>query len=212
VRIKEFEHGLELAKPSPGYVRTPGLHASDLYGDFYKSLDPARYDKRNSEGVALPFDLAKLELGTTFEEVLEPALAQRLLGDRPGEFVTPHADGCTDLHEPVCACGAGIIYSPDYLFDIDEDGGLVLGEFKLTWYSMKDAPFGKKFAKYFTQIKLYCYWLGLTRARLYIFFVNGDYKPPSPVLRAWQMEFTRQELKDEYDIIARHARKKGLLK
>jgi hypothetical protein len=216
VRVKEIDHGLTLAAPTAGYVRTPGLHASDLYNAFYKAFDPKRYDKKDSQGNALPFDLAKMELGTSFEEVLEAALITRLFGSRPGEFTAPHADNCPNADEPlegldaVCQeCGAGTLFSPDYLFDID--GDLVLGEFKCTWYSAKGAPFDPKFSKWITQIKLYLYWLGLTKCRLYVFFVNGDYTPPSPQLRCWELTFTRRELIDEHATILRHARKKGLL-
>lgn len=209
MRLKEIAHGLQLAAPTDGYVRTPGLHASDLYNAFYKDFDPKRYDKRDAAGNATPLDLAKMELGTSFEEVLEPALAARLFGERPGEFVHHHAD-CDDSKLGSVWCKQNcVIYSPDYLFDID--GELVLGEFKCTWYSTRDAPLDPKFAKWWTQIKLYCYWLQLRRARLYVFFVNGDYKPPSPVLRAWEATFTQRELQDEHDLIIRNARKKGLL-
>lgn len=204
MRIREIAHGLELGKPADGYVRTPGLHASDLYGAFYRDFDPKRYDKKDAAGNATPMDMAKIELGLTFEQELEDLLvammeamrvrmAQRMLGERPGEFTSPE----------------GVIFSPDYLFDIDDE--LVLGEFKCTFYSTKDAPLDPKFAKWWTQIKLYCHWLGITRARLYVMFICGDYKPPSPVLRAWEAVFTRRELQDEFDMIARHARKKGLL-
>lgn len=215
MRIKEIEHGLELCKPSPGYVRTPGLHASDLYNALYKAVDPKRYDKKDKAGNAVPFDLTKMEIGTTFEEILEPALAQRLIGERPGEFTAPHADGCTYENEPlaegaVCPeCGAGTIFSPDHLFDVD--GELVLGEFKCTYYSTTGAPTDPKFNKWWTQIKIYCHWLNLRRARLYVMFVCGDYKPPSPQLRAWDVKFTTQELHDEYNTVIRFARKKGLL-
>lgn len=193
MRVREIEHGLTLATPSVGYVRTPGLHASDLYGAFYRSFDPKRYDKRLEDGSPQPMDTLKLELGTSFEEVLEEALARRLFGERPGEFVSPE----------------GIIFSPDYLFDID--GELVLGEFKLTWYSAKDAPHHEKFEKYFTQIKMYCHWLQLTKARLYILFVNNDYKPPTPKLRAWELQFSPTELAEETEMVLRHAREQGLL-
>ncbi len=196
MRITPFEHGLNLAQPSEGYVRTPGLHMSDIYGSLYKSIDPKRYDKKGKDGKAQPFDLTKMELGTSFEELLEPVIAARILGQRPGEFVT--------IEPP------GIIYSPDYLFfDLADD--TVLGEFKLTWYSSRNAPYDPKFDKWFTQMKSYLYHLEMERARLFVLFVNGNYKPPSPELLAWDIRFTQRELKDNWNTMERHAKKVGLL-
>lgn len=204
------------------------MHASDLYGRYYKDHDPKRYDQRDADGTALAMDMLKIEFGLSFEQELEEWLlrmmdavrvrmAGRLLGERPGEFEAPHADDCSLLtdgvaygpDQPCPECAAGTLFSPDYLFDTDV--ALILGEFKLSWYSMKDAPFDKKFDKWITQIKLYCYWLGITKARLYVFFVNADYKPPKPALRCWDISFTRRELVDEHSAVVRHARKKGLL-
>ena len=159
---------------------------STIYNSLYAELDPKRYGDTSGPNTL------KMEVGTSFEEVLEPVLAQRLLGKRPGEFTTPE----------------GIIYSPDYIFP---GPPLVLGEFKLTWYSSKDAPTDAKFDKWMTQIKAYCYCLGTPLARLYVLFVNGDYKPPSPQLLAWDVQFTARELEDNYEMLLRHARRKGML-
>src|SRR3990167_1878767 len=224
--VTEIDHGLVLAAPTAGYVRTPGLHASDLYGAYYQAYDPKRYNKRDADGNPLPFDDTKMEMGTSFEEVLEPALQERLFsehedGDRPGEFAAPHAPDCVHHDTPydgehICPeCGAGTLFSPDYLFRVADR--YILGEFKLTWYSSTGAPHNEKFAKWLTQIKLYLFWLSLvldervTKARLWVLFVNDTYKPPTPKLRCWDMTFVWKELVAEHREILRHARKRGLL-
>lgn len=194
MKAVSIPHGLALAAPTEGYTRTSGLHMSDIYGALFKEIDPKRYDKRDKEGLPLPFDTARMELGTSFEEVLEPALAARLFGKRPGEFTTQE----------------GIIYTPDYIFEID--GEFVLGEFKLTWMSTKGAPFDKKFDKYMCQIKSYLYNLGLVKCRLYVFFVNGDYTDHSPQLLAWELTFTQRELDANWAMMRRFALKRGILK
>lgn len=214
--IVPIAHGLHLAEPTVGYVRTPGLHASDCYGSYFKSIDPKRYDKRGADGEPLGFDLARMEFGTSFEEALEEALvsttpvplmertrrnmARRLIGERPGEFTSPE----------------GIIFSPDQVF-VEPDGSEVLGEFKLTWMSSKNAPdpMEAKFSKWHCQQMLYCRWLGLTRSRLFGFFVNGGTDKPyhehSPELRAWEITYTQRELESNWKTIERHALKVGLL-
>lgn len=174
----------------------------------------------------MPFDLVRIELGLAFEQELEDLLiqatentrvrmAERLLGERPGEFEAPHADWCSEQDrevgplDPCPLCGAGLLFSPDYLFTIGKE--LVLGEFKMTWMSGKGAPTDQKFNKWITQMALYCYWLGITKARLYAYFVNHE-ADRSPRIRAWEFSFTRKELADEAKLILRFAQKKGLLK
>ena len=191
MKITPIEHNLNLAVSGP--KRSKGLHMSDIYGSYYAAMDKRFRD--NGQGP----DKVKMETGLAFEDVLEPALAERLFGARPKEMrCTVDDDGRTIT----------IYFSPDYAFLID--GETVLGEFKLTWYSSKGAPRGKKFQKWITQIMLYCHELNLTKARLYVLFVNGDYKPPAPKLVAWELEFTQSELDEEWDIMMRHAKKVGL--
>lgn len=212
--VTEIDHGLIFGAATEGYVRSPGRHASDLYGALFKALDPSRYDKRDKDGAETPMDMVRIEAGTTFEEVLERAMAERLLGARPPEMRAPHEPDCAQRSVKLdagvcCPCGGGIYFSPDYFFDID--GELVLGEFKLTWMSTKDAPLDKKFDKYRAQVKLYAHWLGINRARLIVYFINGDWKSFAPVCKAWEFEFTARELQSNFNMIMRFAKKKGLV-
>lgn len=219
--VRPFLHTIELAAPTAGYIRTPGLHMSDIYGSLAKKVDPKRFDKRDKHGNPTPMNFASMEMGTTFEELLEPALAARLLGDRPGEFRT--------------RVPPGILYTPDYLFYEDDT---ILGEFKCTWWSThskgEEFPlcaaqvngtrlkptwdghsvpmFPRKADKWFWQTKAYLHHLGMLRLRLFVFFVNGDYKPPSPVPPiAWDFTFTTTELERNWAMLERHGRKEGLI-
>lgn len=163
---------------------------SDIYNSLYADLDPKKYAKGDGP------DVTKMTLGTSFEEVLEVALSERIIGERAGEFTTKE----------------GIIYSPDHLIF---NGVTTLGEFKCTWFSIRAGIQDKRFDKWFTQMKSYCYHLQTPYARLYALFVNGDYsyKPPygGPHVRAWDIEFTRRELDDNWAMLMRHARRKKML-
>lgn len=217
MRIEQLpDQQLTLAAPTEGYVRTPGIHMSDLYGSYYKALDPKRYDKRDADGNPLPFDQCRMEMGSAFEEALEPVIRKRIItAERPGEYATQHARDCVHVRIRVrpgdapCPCGAGIIYTPDhFLFN----GVFRLGEFKLTWMSIGKGIRDRKFDKWFCQMKLYCYHLGTPYARLYAFFVCGDYTDMSPMFPPpWDIEFTQKELQEEWFNVLRHGRKKGLL-
>lgn len=196
--VTEIDHGLVLAANEPGYVRSPGLHMSDIYGSLFKKLDPKRYDKKTAAGEEQPFDLTIMEEGMAFESWLEPQLRLRLIGERPGEFRT---------------IPDGVIYSPDYLFI--EGDEMILGEFKRTKYSLRGMPFSEKADKWICQMKAYCYHLAIVRARLYVLFVNGDYSYKSPggdeQIKCWEFVFTQVELDRNWRMLLRHAIKEGMI-
>ena len=203
MKIRTHEHHLDLLGTSSGY-RSPGLHMSEIYNHYYQRADPKRY-----RGGA--FDLVRMEAGSALEVVLENALSSRMAGERPGEFQTEE----------------GIWFSPDII--AFEGKILVLGEIKATWMSCKEVPvspeqskltgvpsnwdgtsiatFPKQFDKYFTQIKCYAYHLRTPYARLYIYFVNGNWSPPTPVFLCWDLEFSAHELTEEWTAMKRHATK-----
>lgn len=192
MHIVPVQHGLEdLLGKSVGH-RSPGLHMSDIYNDLFKALEPKRY-----RGGAP--DPLYLEAGLAFEDMIEEGLKRRLSGgERPGEFTTEE----------------GIIFSPDLIIF---NGETRLGEIKLTWMSTKEVPveaansFPPRFEKYFVQMKAYCYHLQLGHARLICFFVNGSYRPPKPELRAWDIEFTSRELRENWSMLLNHARARRML-
>lgn len=201
MKITEIDHQLDLAAPTEGYVRTPGLHMSAIYNSLYAKLEPRRFAGKGDP------DAVKMETGTSFEEVLEPALARRLMGDRPSEFAAMPSGRIVKVGTP-----GAIIFSPDYLIF---NGVMRLGEFKCTWMSIRHGIQDKRFDKWFCQIKSYCYPLKIRWARLYVLFVNGDYsyRPPNggAQIRAWDLEFTERELRDNWDMLMAHARQEGMI-
>lgn len=194
MRITPVPHGIDLGVST--LPRTPGLHMSTCYNDFYCDLEPKRFDRHSAP------DPLKLEAGLALESVLEEGLKARMT-ERPGEFVEPEH---------------GIIYSPDLIIF---NGETRLGEIKLTWMSSREVPreeahsFPEKFSKWFTQMKLYARCLDTPHARLLAFFVNGLYDRGRgggrPELLAWDILFTKRELDDEWRTIMNHSKRKGLL-
>ena len=191
MKIVPVAHGLEdIIGVSTGY-RSPGLHMSQIYGDLYQDLEPKRYKR------GVPMDMLRVEAGLALETVLEKGLRDRWCAERPGEFVTDE----------------GIAYTPDMIIF---NGSIKLGEIKLTWMSSKDVPrepannFPPKFNKYVTQMAAYCYHLDLNEARLLTYFVNGT--GPGPEMLAWNIEFTKRELEENWRMQLNHARSKPYLR
>jgi hypothetical protein len=172
-------------------VRSPGLHASTIYGELYKELEPKRY-----AGDIEDVNPLLLAMGTAWEKHFEYLLlANGVKVERPEEFMSPE----------------GIAYSPDLIL---WNGVTRLGEIKLTSMSAKDMPtdvscfLPQKLDKFQTQMMLYAYWLGLTDGWLAILFLN---KPWAPDLRVFDLTWTDRELADNHRMCMNFARHKGLL-
>jgi hypothetical protein len=92
----------------------------------------------------------------------------------------------------------GVIGSPDGVT------GDCLEEVKATWMSRLEkseirgvAPPPRKITeikKWMLQLAGYCYMMGLTRARMHVLWVNGDYRNSGPQYFTYLIEFTPAEL------------------
>lgn len=172
-------------------VRSPGLHASDIYGDLFKHLDPKRYDYKDEANPLL------LAMGTAWEKHFEYLLTKNgIVAERPGEMMSDE----------------GIAYSPDLILF---NGVTRLGEIKLTSMSAKDMPTEEtnclppKLKKYEVQMMLYAYWLRVLDGWLAILFLN---KPWSPDLRVFDLHWEQRELDENYRMCMNHALHTGMLK
>jgi hypothetical protein len=186
-------HGLDRVVGYSTGPRSVGVHVSDIYNDLFQRLDPKRYTDT-------PLDRSRLEAGLSFEDLLEEALTRRLSSFRPGEIEVE-----------------GVAGSPDLLIP-EPNGEVRVGEIKCTWMSCKEMPVEEatslppKFEKWVVQTKAYCYMCETPLARLLVYFVNGDYAPPAPRLLAWDVEFTAQELRENWRMLLTHGRVMGLLR
>lgn len=191
--ITPTTHGLDAILGKSTAPRTKGLHMSEIYGKLFEYLEPKRF----TGGTPDPL---RLEMGLTFETMLEEGLKARLTPEsgRPGELVSDE----------------GIIYSPDLIVFNEVTR---LGEIKLSWMSSREVPrekangFPPQFDKWLVQMKAYCHCLNTPYARLYAFFINGDYRPPRPELLCWDITFSRQELEENWALIINFAKSVGLL-
>ena len=80
----------------------------------------------------------------------------------------------------------------------------MLEEVKATWMSRLEKADGRTetplarpvtgIRRWMLQLAGYCYMLGLTRARLHVLWVNGDYRGSGPQYFTYLIEFTAEEL------------------
>lgn len=83
-------------------------------------------------------------------------------------------------------------------------------ELKCRWMSAnKLDQLEKHFFWELVQVKGYCKMTGATEAELWVFFVNGDYRPPRPLVRGLLLEFTEREIEESWDMIKAHAHRRG---
>jgi hypothetical protein len=183
--------------------RSEGLHLSTIYGSLMKKLQPRRFN------TGKPMDMVRIETGLVFENVLEQGLREKFATYRPGEIVSPE----------------GIIMTPDGFNPTDCAGE----EFKCTWMSLRPlkgcaTPYTDeyglprdKFLHWFIQMKGYAKWLEVNRFNLWVLHINGEYdwKKPGgvdPQLVPTRIEFTQDEIDENWTMLINHARNEGMLK
>lgn len=102
----------------------------------------------------------------------------------------------------------GVTGSPD---GIDTHKWRVI-ELKFRWMSsLKFAQLEKFFWLEMVQVKGYCKMVGTLEAELWVFFCNGDYRPPRPIVLGKLITFNEQEVEENWGMILSHAKRKGWL-
>ena len=183
----------QLDKPFPKHVgppRSEGLHLTDITNAIYETLY-AQERKRQSLSDDKDWRLI-MEAGFIWERLLEMAWRD-LLGYRPEEVVKD-----------------GIAMSPDGLREDPE--GLTLLEHKFTSKSSRNFdPMDNM--RYALQTKSYAYAVGAERCEMHILHMCGDYsRPYIPEYSVWLIEYTQQELEDNWQAVLSHAKENGMLK
>jgi len=168
--------------------RPSGLHASQIITDLVQGVDE-RYKKQTE----MPW--LKIVNGLAFEKQIETAIHHLL----PGQSFRP---------PPVQK--DGIWCSPDHVV-MDPWRGR---EFKMTWYSMKKGfPDHDVYWVWVVQMLAYAYVLEMNLFECWVLYVNGDYPwgVPTPVLKAYMLEFTEQEKVENWAMLVNHAKWRGWL-
>ena len=187
-----LDHGIDFL--ASDLVRSPGLHASEIYSDLFKKLEPKRYDIRNKEGEPLPLNPVLMAIGTAWEKHFEYLLLKSGYEvERPQEFMSED----------------GVAFSPDL---IQFNGVTRIWEIKYTSMGAKDMPteptncLPPKFDKYDAQMKLYAHWLGVHHGTLAVVL---NHQPWDPQFRMFNIEWNDRELMENYQMCRNHAQHTG---
>lgn len=176
--------------PREDEPRSPGLHQSDISSKMMREL--GHYDDR-------AMDWERIQIGSILEAVIEDAIREACLTSghkvfknvvRPGEFSVPSEVG-------------PIYVTPDG-HDIEADA---VHEIKATWYSAGKGIDDVAFWPWRIQMQLGCLALDTLVSYLHIFYVNGDWKPPTPwPIHTYRFEWTPTDLVENVECLSNFVR------
>jgi len=176
---KRLDRKISLA--GSGQERSAGLHVTDVIRECAKlaGIQP-QYPKKIGSG-------NWAEVGFVWEDVVSKVWADRQLS----------------MHLPGEVECDGIIGSPDGL-ETRPDGSVVLVECKAKWKKAFD-PTTDWY--WMTQVKSYCWMVGVDRCVMLILWVCGNWNPPEPFAEEWELIFDEDELRKNWEMIVKVARR-----
>lgn len=170
-----------------GIERSTGCHLSDVLTGVGEEL--FSIPGKNKGGEVVDADaLMQFEKGFLWEVALSKAFGEKA-ADRPGEIVCD-----------------GIACSPDGVA-VDEDGELVVEEYKCTTMSSNKTP--DMLWRWRWQAGAYCHVVGARRAVFRVLYLCGDYKRFVPTYRVFRLEFGEEELVEIWEAVVGYAKRKG---
>ena len=170
-----------------------GLHLSSVIRSYVSTVDSAFVVRAQRAG---KMDRPFMEGGEVFEDTLEFILGQRDHGD--GGF------------RPEPRVLDGIACSPDRAAPARTVGDILIEEHKMTWKSMRQGIEHEKFWSWWMQLAAYMWVWETTQGRFRVFWACGDYSPPLPQRRIYDVTLQPDSLKRNWETLRRHAERAGL--
>lgn len=164
----------------------PRRHISHVINKLCLALGHYERGEDDSRPISL------METGSAFQDAVATALAHRWAQNSPHRYLEPG-----ELEKD------GLIGTPDLYDVIDE----CIIEIKYTKISARHDPESEKFWKYWVQLKAYCYMMGVTKGRLHVGHVNGNYRDIDIVYNVWEDDFTVSDLWENWRMLRTNADK-----
>lgn len=203
-----------LPAPKPDKPRTPGVHLSSIIKSIAKENgiltredleDLSLVEVQTSSDAwwrGLDDDVRlRISIGLAWEEWYLAHLGTIVF--HPGEM---QVDGIYMTHDGESVDAVSALSSPSDL----TTPTLCLHEVKATYKSVNTVGDLSTQWMWVAQCKGYCRGLNTRVAFLHVLFLCGDYTYPiRPMLKCWQIEFTDEEILENWDVMAGYARLKG---
>lgn len=184
----DLSHLVGGSGPGAPAPRTVGVHVSSIIKYLHGKTDEVI--ARRKEIDALPEDERRKaytywEMGFAWEQIIADILGPRMFSRR---IVVDQEEIEVD----------GILMNPDAYSIPDQTGE----EYKATWRSAKNvSDLEGNFWPWFAQMKAYAYGLKTLKYRLFVYFVNGNWQPPVPMVRRFDITFSPRELELNWKMI-----------
>lgn len=181
---------LQYQPPQP---RSIGLHLGTVIRDLAKRT--GRGKKYGDDTTPEDFNRRRsyFEAGFAWEMVMEAGFKMRQWPGFDGWSVGIRQP---EMLKDGIYCTGDLVLLPDYRY----------AEMKWTTRSAKRVEeLEEDFWDWFVQIKANCHVHDTNLGALFVMFAAGNYKPPTPDPRAWKIEFSQNELLDNWNMLTNHA-------
>lgn len=212
------------AYSSDNQQRTPGVHISDITIPMSGGEKETAFTESDLEVFrASGYMWEDIRAESLTKEFVELALARRMAyvawvrGEimRCGEIATNGVDTFSVEHHDGEIPNGYIILTPDgidveYVCPSCGRRG-ALREFKATWKSLNMNDAVEKPLWHYN-VKAYARALGLCTVNMSIWFANGDWRPPRPVMQEWSSGCVSQtELDENWESVMRFGKRQGII-
>ncbi len=180
----------EFPFPLDRLVRPSGLHVGRIIHDIIYESGMFNFRQKNNNDNDDTSKYMQFTKGFLWEEVLSLAFGNR------------------HVRRPPAICVDNIWCSPDGV-STGADGVMQLEEYKCTVKSC-DKDFAENVA-WVMQVKAYCYAMNLRRVVFRVLHLVGNRKNNwIPTYAVYHLEFTPQELNENWQMLLNHAQRKGM--
>jgi len=206
VGMKTTEIPVIITLPESKVPRSEGLHVSSIIRCIATETGILKYEIADEVNlidvreITDPVAILRISIGLAWEQYYIPEILGPLMGvvDHPGEMIL---DGVYMTHD-----GESVdLFVSDRQQSFEE----IIHEIKATYKSTKTVGDLSTQWMWLAQIKSYCLAKGTNKAMLHVLFLCGDYTYPiTPQLRCWLIEFTEEELMDNWSLLMAYKEEK----